>query len=144
MATGVAVAAATAVALGIVVGLERRDAPLTRWWVVGVIVGGLVATVVAGRGRQRRGSVAWARDALRRVAREEGGGVRKVGVAVWVALVGVYAGWDAFSFSQQRADFPTLSHFVGLLSASGAGRGLLAVAWVAWGAWVAAGWRVRR
>jgi hypothetical protein len=78
------------------------------------------------------------------VAREEGGGVRKVGVAVWVALVGVYAGWDAFSFSQQRADFPTLSHFVGLLSASGAGRGLLAVAWVAWGAWVAAGWRVRR
>lgn len=118
---------------------------LTRWCVVAVIAGGLAATGRFGRGRQHRRSGAWLAGAARRVVHLKGAGVlRGAGVAAWVALVAAFVGWDAFSFSQQRADLPTLSRLIGFVTAPAVGRGVLAVAWVAWGAWVAFGWRVRR
>lgn len=125
--------------------LEPRDASLTRWCVVTVIAGGLLVTIGVGRGRQRRRSRDWLAGAIGRVAHRGGeGALRGAGVAGWITLVAAFVGWDAFSFSQERADLPTLSRLLGLVTASAGGRGILAVAWVAWGAWVGGGWRVRR
>lgn len=131
-----------AVALGLAVGLDRRDAPTVRWLVVSAIAVGVVAMVAAGRGRQRQRSGEWvvgiARQVTGRGRRSRG---EVVGAVGWLILVAGFAAWDGLSFAAGRPGLPTLSREVGILTATGAGRGVLAAAWVAWGAWIVLGRR---
>lgn len=133
---------AVAAGLGTAVGLEPRDTAVARTAVLAAIGVVLLATLLGGRGRQRRRSAAWLADVARAVAtfflRPRRAGL---GPAIWVALILVFAAWDFFSFSEHRHDLPTLSRALGVVTAAGWGRGALAAAWVVLGACVALGRR---
>lgn len=141
-------AAAGSAALAAAAGLaglaaaERRDAPATRWSVVAVVVVVVLAALAAGRGRQRQGSRRWLRanrSAVARLWRQPD--AEAIGAAVWVLLLVAVAAWDGFSFTRQQADFPTLSHYLGLVTEHAWSRGLAFFAWLVWGTWAALGWR---
>jgi hypothetical protein len=77
----------------------------------------------------------------------EAGGARNramvIGSAIWVVLFAGVVAWDAFSFSQQSADTPSLSNLVGHVTQYHVGRGVLFALWIAAG-WLLATARPRR
>ena len=114
--------------------------------VLAVIALALAAAGVMGRSRQRRPSAAWLRDGA--VAFRDGlacPGRRplalRIGVAVWVVLAAATIGWDLTSFLHQSHSLPTLSRFVGAVTRAAWGRATVFAAWLALGAYLAAGGR---
>jgi hypothetical protein len=111
--------------------------------VLAAIALAFLALAVAGRGRQARPSLAWARGplALRRHLAHDRSAT--VGAAVWTVLVLAVIGWDLNSFVRQSATVPTLSTIFGHVTSSQPGRTALFAGWLALGAALAVGWRRR-
>lgn len=141
---GGAITLALGVALGAtaVVVAEPRAGTAARSVVVAVGALALVAMLVLGRGRQRRRSSDWLASSGRAVR-----GWRRrsrpqvLAVAAWVAVVVAIAAFDGASFSLASPRYPTLSHYIGLVTAKPWSRALVFLAYLAWGAWIVAGWR---
>lgn len=140
----VVAAAALGAALAVLAGTEPRDAAPTRWFVDAVIVVALAAVVVLGRGRQRRSIGAFLVASARAARGWRRRPLAALGVGIWVGFVAAFAAVDAARFAGDRHGLPTLSRVIGDVSAHAWGRSLLALAWVAWGAWTVLGWRWRR
>ena len=104
---------AVALAFSLVEGFWTQQGAAAHWSVGAVIVLGLLAAVVVGRGRQHSRSGAWARSSLRAVRHWWAHPIRSASVALWVLVLGATVGWDAYSFSHQSARLPTLSRVIG-------------------------------
>ncbi len=103
------------------------------------IVAVAVATLVAGRGRQRATTGAWLTDAGRAAVGWRARPGYAAGVAVWAVLLVAVVGWDLNSFALQAHDLPTLSYLVGRATRFTWGRALVFAAWLAAGVGIAAG-----
>ena len=103
------------------------------------IVAVAVATLVAGRGRQRATPVP---GSPTRAEPPSPGATRPgyaAGVAVWAVLLVAVVGWDLNSFAHQAHDLPTLSYLVGRATRFTWGRALVFAAWLAAGVGIAVG-----
>ncbi|MGO9456031.1 MAG: hypothetical protein ACLP62_03135 [Acidimicrobiales bacterium] len=98
-----------------------------------------LATLIAGRGRQRATTGAWLTDAGRAVVGWRARPGYAAGVAVWAVLLVAVVGWDLNSFAHQAHDLPTLSYLVGRVTRFTWGRALVYAAWLAAGAGIAVG-----
>ncbi len=126
------------------VGALRRDAPPDRPLVIACALALLAACLLAGRQSQHRSSSSWAASSLRAITRLRAFHPYDLLAAGWVLVVLAAVGVDlAFLADRSRSD-PTLSRLIGDLTAAPAGRAVLFIAWLAWGGWVAFGWRRSR
>ena len=123
-----------AVAFALVEGFWPQQSAAAHWSVGAVIVLGLGAAVVFGRGRQRSPSRAWARSSLRAVRHWWAHPIRSASVALWVLVLLVTAGWDAYSFSHQSDRLPTLSRVFGGITRYPLGRASVFLLWLGLGA----------
>lgn len=124
-----------------VVGALRRDAAPDRPLVLACVGALLAASLLAGRQRQRRTSSSWLASSRRAITRLPARRAGDLVAAGWVVLVLAVAGVDLAFLADRSPRDPTLSRLIGGLTAAPAGRAILFVAWLAWGAWVAFGWR---
>lgn len=143
-------------------GVLRQDDAEAHWSVLAVIAAVLVTAAVAGRGRQRRRSIAWARRGgsavlhpisaagLRARGRPgegsfPGPGRRPAslvaGTVAWTVLIAATIGWDLYSFAAQAHGLPTLSRLFGDVTVHPVGRAVVFAGWLALGAYLAAGGR---
>ncbi|MGH9088010.1 MAG: hypothetical protein ACRDYZ_07845, partial [Acidimicrobiales bacterium] len=121
-------------------GTLTRQSPAGHWATGAVVALAVVGVAAAGRARQRERSLDW----LARAAHAVTGWrvqppVAVVGVAGWAAITLIAVGWDLYSFAHESRALPTLSAFLGDVTAVPAGRGLLFAAWLALGAGVVLG-----
>jgi hypothetical protein len=127
-------------------GVQGRYSAASHVSILAVIGVMLLSALVWGRGRQRKGSWTWVRDAfpaLRAVF--VAGRVRTAVVAgalVWAMLIVATIGWDATSFIEQRHDLPTLSRLFGDVTDHDWGRAVVFAAWLVVGVYLAFGSRV--
>ncbi len=103
------------------------------------LAGVALATLVAGRGRQRATTGAWLTNAGRAAVGWRARPGYAAGVAVWAVLLVAAVGWDLNSFAHQAHDLPTLSYLVGRVTSFTWGRALVYAAWVAAGVGIATG-----
>jgi hypothetical protein len=122
------------VAFALVEGFWPEQSAAAHWSVGAVIVLGLGAAVVFGRGRQHGPSGAWARSSLRAVRHWWAHPIRSASVALWVLVLLVTAGWDAYSFSHQSDRLPTLSRVFGGITRYPLGRASVFLLWLGLGA----------
>jgi hypothetical protein len=121
------------VALSAYEGVQHRDSTGAHAGVIVIVAVAVVAMIVAGVLRHRSAA---ASDPLM----EADGSVTTrsramvIGSTVWVVLFAAVVGWDAFSFSQQSGDTPSMSQLIGHVTQFHVGRAVL------FGVWVAAGW----
>ena len=145
--TTAAAACAAAAAFSAWEGTLGRYSSPAHASVLAVIAAALVTAAVAGHGRQRRRSADWARGVLRALAdgaaaaRRGSLAPRAAGALVWTAVAAATIGWDANSFARRSHALPTLSRLVGDVTDHQWGRALVFAAWLALGAYLAAGWR---
>ncbi len=149
--TGRSVAAVVTVVTAAAAGFAWWEGGLHRWsaaahWsVAAVVIAVLLAAVVLGVGRQRQHSGEWLRQAARStrtwVRRPT---LRGTGAAVWVVLLAAVVAWDLHSFLRQSHDLPTLSRLFGAVTRFHWGRALVFLGWLAAGAAVVVGGRIRR
>jgi hypothetical protein len=127
------VLAATACAA--IVALTPRDGLAAEAVIVASVCTAAGAAGILGEGRQRQTSAAWLHTSLGRVP----GAARpvrwRIGAAVWAVVIIAVAASDVVAFVGHRNGDPTLSRLIGHLSVAPAGRGLLLVCWLSWGAW---------
>lgn len=136
-ALGVAVAALSAWQ-----GTLTRHSPGARWAAGGLIALAVAAAIATGRRRQHVSSRTWlltARQSVQTWRRQPP--VAVAGVTGWFLVAALAIGWDLNSFAHQSHDLPTLSHFLGDVTAVPAGRGLLFAGWAVLGAYLALGRR---
>jgi hypothetical protein len=122
-------------------GVSNRDSAVAHAGVIAIVASAVAAMVVAAV-RRRRASpvtspavvVAIGNDGLDEHVRDPHGRSMVAGSVAWVLLFAALVGWDAFSFSQQSANTPTLSGLIGHITQSDVGRSVL------FALWVAAGW----
>jgi hypothetical protein len=121
-----------------------RDAPGARWSVALLVVVALVTAIVLGRGRQRRSSGAWIAQSAHWIGhwRTQPRPLR-IAVIVWTVLMVAVVGWDLLNFIVQSHALPTLSYFIGRVSRSRVGRGVLFAVWLVVGASLVAGGRAK-
>ena len=121
-----------------------RDSPGARWSVALLVGVALVMAIVLGRGRQRRSSGAWIAQSALWVQhwRTQPRSLR-IAVIVWTALVVAVVGWDLVNFIVQSHALPTLSYFIGHVSRSRVGRGVLFALWLVIGAYLVAAGRAK-
>jgi hypothetical protein len=105
----------------------------------------VISAVVLGRRRQRRTTHDWTVDAARgvRTWRAQPRTVT-LSVLIWIVLIVGVIGWDLTSFVAQSPRLPTLSFFVGHVTRSRIGRGLVFALWLGVGSYLASAWRIRR
>jgi hypothetical protein len=126
--------AAPAVAVALVEGFQPQSSAAAHWSVGAVLVLALLAVVLAGRGRQRSTSRAWARSSARAVARWWAHPIRTASAVLWALLLAAVVGWDAYSFSHQSNRLPTLSRVIGGVTRYPLGRASVFLVWLALGA----------
>ncbi|MDA8296230.1 MAG: hypothetical protein M0004_06525 [Actinomycetota bacterium] len=126
------------------VGALRRDAPPDRLLVLACAFTVLGAAVRLGHQGQRRSSASWVASSAHAVARFRASRPYDLAVAAWVLVVLAVAGVDLAFLADRSPRDPTLSRLIGDLTAVPAGRAVLFGAWLAWGGWVALGWRRAR
>jgi len=121
-----------------------RDSRGARWSVALLVVVALVMAIVLGRGRQRRSSGAWIAQSAHWIQhwRTQPRSLR-VAVILWTALLGAAVGWDLVNFFFQSHALPTLSYFIGHVSRSRVGRGVLFALWLVIGAYLVAAGRAK-
>jgi hypothetical protein len=134
----------TVAALGLCLweaGLSR-DSDGAHRSVVLLMVAAYVTALVLGRSRQRQTSRAWLARGGRDIRGWRTHSTRALLAAViWAALIAAVVGWDIVSFVYQAHDLPTLSYFIGHVTAYRVGRGLVFALWLAIGGYLAVGWR---
>jgi hypothetical protein len=123
-----------AVAFSLVEGFWPQQSAAAHWSVGAVILLGLGAAIVLGRGRQHSRSGAWARSSLRAVRHWWAHPIRSASVALWVLVLGATVGWDAYSFSHQSDRLPTLSRVFGGVTRYPLGRASVFLLWLGLGA----------
>ncbi|MHB1552890.1 MAG: hypothetical protein ACYCZP_02980 [Acidimicrobiales bacterium] len=127
-------------------GLQGRYSTASHVSILAVIAAVLVLATIAGRGRQRRRSRTWLRVAWSAVreqlVRRRARSAVAAGVLGWVLVISATVGWDGFSFAMQRHSLPTLSRLIGAVTDHEWGRALLFAAWLAFGLYLAVGWRL--
>lgn len=126
------------------VGTLRRDAAPDRPIVLACALALALASLLAGRQAQRRSSASWVASSLRAIERLKTLRPYDLLAAAWVLVVLGAAGADLTFFLERSPNDPTLSRLIGDVTAAPAGRAILFAAWLAWGAWVAFGWRRSR
>jgi hypothetical protein len=126
--------AALAVAVALVEGFQPQSSAAAHWSVGAVLVLALLAVVLAGRGRQRSTSRAWARSSARDVARWWAHPIRTASAVLWALLLAAVVGWDAYSFSHRSNRLPTLSRVIGGVTRYPLGRASVFLVWLALGA----------
>jgi|GEM_PF-1219341 hypothetical protein len=126
-------------------GLQGRYSTASHVSILATIALVLTLAAAAGRGCQRRRSRTWARAAWRAVraqlSRRRARSAAAAGALGWVVVISATVGWDAFSFAMQRHSLPTLSRLFGAVTDHEWGRALLFAAWLAFGLYLALGWR---
>jgi hypothetical protein len=133
--------AAVAVALALVEGFQPQSSAAAHWSVGAVLVLALLTAGLAGRGRQRATSAAWARSSVRAVRRWWAHPIRSASVGLWTLVIAATLGWDAYSFSHQSSRLPTLSRVFGGVTRYPLGRAAVFLAWLALGAVLVLGGR---
>jgi hypothetical protein len=122
--------------------LSRQSLP-AQWMVASFAVAAVGAAVVLGRPRQQGTARRWAGrnwEFIRSWRSQSPAGVASV--VVWTVLVAGIVGWDLASFASQSHSLPTLSFFIGHITRTRIGRGLLFALWLGVGAGLVAGRRV--
>lgn len=130
-------------------GTQSRRATDAQWSVLGAIACALVVAAVAGRHRQRKSSISWARDGLGAIGDDLRGPSTRgapmlAGIGIWAALIVATISWDLYSFSLEVHSLPTLSRLFGDVTAHDWGRALVFAGWLALGACLTFGWRKGR
>lgn len=116
-------------------GTLSRSSGAAHVAVLATVASGFAAALLAGRGRQRSPSGAWAGASWHAVAGwRRAPRARVAGVTGWIVLGVATVGWDLNSFLHQAHDLPTLSSLVGHVTGVPAGRGLLFAMWLVLGA----------
>jgi hypothetical protein len=127
-------------------GVQGRYSAASHAGILAVIGVVLLLTLVAGRGRQRKRSWTWVRDAARALRGLLVAGrlatAAVAGAVVWGLLIATTVGWDMASFMKQKHDLPTLSRLFGDVTDHDWGRALLFAAWLVLGLYLAVGWRL--
>jgi hypothetical protein len=126
-------------------GLQGRYSTASHVSILTAIAALLLLAVIAGRGRQRKRSRTWLRDAWRsgreQLIRRRARSAAAAGVLGWVLVISATVGWDGYSFAMQRRSLPTLSRLFGAVTDHEWGRALFFAAWLALGLYLAVGWR---
>lgn len=123
-------------------GAQRFGTAGGRWGVAVVVAVVAVATAAFGARRQRQSSRAWLSAGARAVASARSADrLYAAGVLSWLLVFAAVFGWDLFSFLSQSHDLPTLSYLAGRVTQFRAGKAVLFAAWMAFGGYLAVGWR---
>jgi hypothetical protein len=122
--------------------VQNRDSGGAHAGVVLVVAAAAVVALIAGVLR-RRTSRAGGSHEEDPPAGDARGRAMVAGSAAWVVLLAAVVGWNAFSFSEQSANLPTLSSLLGHVTQFEVGRAVLFALWVAAG-WLIATARPRR
>lgn len=129
-------------------GLQGRFSAASHTSILVVVGAVLLLALAAGRGRQRKKTRAWARDAVRTLRRVPDAWRTRpaalAGAAVWILVIVATIGWDAASFMEQERSLPTLSRIFGAVTDHEWGRAVVFAAWLALGLYLALGWRLGR
>jgi hypothetical protein len=137
--------AAGLVALSIWQANLTRDSPAAHWSVALLVLAGVGAAIVLGRGRQDRTTRRWVGQNLHLVrAWRTQPRPLLVSAICWTVLIGGVVGWDLTSFVVQSHTFPTLSYFIGHVTRYPLGRGLLFALWLGVGAYLVSARRIER
>jgi hypothetical protein len=120
-------------------GTLARQSPQAHWSIAVVIALAFVAAVIAGLGRQRSRSGQWLHRSGHALVRWRGKVGYASGVAVWVALILAFIGWDLNSFVHQVHYLPTLSYEIGRLTRFIWGRALVFWVWLLFGTAIVVG-----
>jgi hypothetical protein len=119
-------------------GTNGRNSAASHWSVGSSIVLVVVASVVAGRGRQTQPSSAWARGGLDGVRHwRDAAPPTVVSTIGWALLLTALVGWGLASFVAQTHGLPTFSSLVGTITRRHWGRSVVFAAWLALGATLA-------
>lgn len=117
-------------------GVQDRDSTGAHAGVVVVVALAVVATVVAAVVRHRAAPASPEAPADGTDRADGRGRAMVAGSVTWVVLFAAVVAWDAFSFSEQSPNTPTLSDLVGHITQWDAGRAAL------FALWIAAGWLI--
>jgi len=122
-----------------------RDSSAAHWSVALLVLAGVVAAIVIGRGRQDRTTRRWAGQNLHFILTWRTQPRPLVVSAIcWTVLIGGVVGWDLASFLIQSHAFPTLSYFIGHVTRDPLGRGLLFALWLGVGAYLVSARHIER